>query len=219
MKLTSLSFSDHEAIPTRYALAQIDPDPRKHIVLAENCNPQFSWDEVPAGTQSFALVCLDRDAPSQVDHVNQEEREIDRNLPRINFFHWVLVDLPADKREISEGEFSVDLRRYEQETHQDLNDYSRWFKVDRAMQGDCIHYNGPYPPWNDVLVHRYVFTLYALNTVRLDVRDTSGQRLEAFTGQQALEAIQARALAQASLMGTYTLNPALAPILIGTTSA
>jgi len=54
MKLSSLSFSDNESIPDRYAFGKIDP--QSHVALADNFNPQFSWDDVPEGTRSFALI-------------------------------------------------------------------------------------------------------------------------------------------------------------------
>ena len=37
MKLSSLSFSDHESIPERYAFGKIDA--QSHVALADNYNP------------------------------------------------------------------------------------------------------------------------------------------------------------------------------------
>jgi Raf kinase inhibitor-like YbhB/YbcL family protein len=217
MKLASLSFSDNESIPERYAFARIDP--QSHVALADNFNPQFSWDDVPEGTQSFVMVCHDPDVPSKPDDVNQEGRVVPGDLPRVEFFHWVLVDLPADMREIEEGAFSNGITPRGKggplaphDARQGINDYTGWFAADRDMSGDYFGYDGPCPPWNDALVHHYVFTLYALSVPRLDVEGT-------FNGKQVLSAIQGKILAQASLTGTYTLNPALAPKVIGTTSA
>jgi Raf kinase inhibitor-like YbhB/YbcL family protein len=217
MKLSSLSFSDNESIPERYAFARIDP--QSHVALADNFNPQFSWDEVPDGTQSFALLCVDPDVPSKPDDVNQEGREVPADLARVDFFHWVLVDLPANMREIEEGAFSNGITPRGKggplaphEARQGINDYTSWFAADRDMNGDYFGYDGPCPPWNDARVHRYIFTLYALSTPRVEVEGT-------FNGKQVLGAIQGKILAQASLTGTYTLNPALAPKVIGTTSA
>lgn len=217
MKLASLSFSDNESIPERYAFARIDP--QSHVALADNFNPQFSWDDVPEGTRSFVMVCHDPDVPSKPDDVNQEGRVVPADLPRVEFFHWVLVDLPADMREIEEGAFSNGITPRGKggplaphDARQGVNDYTGWFAADRDMSGDYFGYDGPCPPWNDALVHHYIFTLYALSVPRLDVEGT-------FNGKQVLSAIQGKILAQASLTGTYTLNPALAPKVIGTTSA
>ncbi|OZI62477.1 YbhB/YbcL family Raf kinase inhibitor-like protein [Bordetella genomosp. 11] len=217
MKLASLSFSDNESIPERYAFARIDP--QSHVALADNFNPQFSWDDVPDGTQSFVMVCHDPDVPSKPDDVNQEGRVVPADLPRVEFFHWVLVDLPADMREIEEGAFSNGITPRGKggplaphEARQGINDYTSWFAADRDMSGDYFGYDGPCPPWNDSLVHHYIFTLYALSVPRLDVEGT-------FNGKQVLSAIQGKILAQASLTGVYTLNPSLAPKQIGTTSA
>ena len=52
---------------------------------------------VPAGTRSFAIICHDPDVPSQGDDVNQEGRVVPATLPRVDFFHWVLVDLPPEE--------------------------------------------------------------------------------------------------------------------------
>lgn len=71
------------------------------------------------------------------------------------------------------------------------------------MAGDYYGYDGPCPPWNDAIVHHYVFTIYALDLDRLPLEGR-------FTGAQVREAIEGHVLDQASLTGTYTLNPKLA---------
>lgn len=216
MKLASLSFADSESIPERYAFARIDP--QSHVALADNFNPQFSWSEVPEGTRSFVLLCVDPDVPSKPDDVNQEGREISSTLPRLDFFHWVLIDIAADRREIAEGAYSSSITPRGKggplapnEERQGLNDYTGWFAADRDMSGDYFGYDGACPPWNDAIVHRYVFTLYALDVPTLDVQGK-------FTGADVLRAMQGHVLAQASLTGIYTLNPALAPRQIGPTT-
>ncbi|ARP96581.1 YbhB/YbcL family Raf kinase inhibitor-like protein [Bordetella genomosp. 13] len=217
MKLSSLSFADNETIPERYAFGRVDP--KSHVALADNCNPQFSWDDVPDGTKSFALICHDLDVPSKPDDVNQDGRTVPADLPRVDFFHWVLVDLPADLREIEEGAFSSSVTPRGKggplaplNARQGLNDYTGWFSADHDMSGEYFGYDGPCPPWNDELVHRYKFTLYALDVASLGLQGS-------FKGADALHAMQGHVLAQASVTGTYTLNPNLAPKQIGATSS
>ena len=93
MKLQSSSFADGGVIPAEHAFCA--PDPKSHVTLSKNRNPHLAWSEVPMGTKSFAILCHDPDVPSRGDDVNQEGRSVSRSLPRVDFFHWVLVDLPT----------------------------------------------------------------------------------------------------------------------------
>ena len=102
--------------------------------------------------------------------MNQPDREVPSDLPRVDFFHWVLVDLPPSLSEIAEGEFSRGFTARGKPgpsaphgARQGLNDYTNWFASDAQMSGDYFGYDGPFPPFNDSLVHHYVFTLYALD--------------------------------------------------------
>ena len=65
MKLTSTSFLDQNRIPEHNAFCKIDS--ATHVSLAGNANPQLAWSDVPAGTQSFAIICHDPDVPSKPD--------------------------------------------------------------------------------------------------------------------------------------------------------
>ena len=80
-----------------------------------------------------------------------------------------------------------------------MNDYTGWFAGNAEMSGRYFGYDGPFPPFNDSLIHHYVFTLYALSIERLPVEDV-------FTGAQAREALYPHILAEATHSGTYTLN-------------
>ncbi|WP_018991190.1 YbhB/YbcL family Raf kinase inhibitor-like protein [Aromatoleum toluclasticum] len=207
MKLSSQSFADGARIPDEFSFCI--PAAEGHACLGSNRNPHLAWSGVPAGTRSFVLICHDPDVPSKGDDVNQEGRVVPASLPRVDFFHWVVVDLPADLREIAAGSFSGEVTPGGKNgpegplgSRQGINDYTAWFAGDETMRGNYHGYDGPCPPWNDELVHRYVFTLYALDK---ECSSVDGQ----FGGAQVRNAIAGHVLAEARLTGTYTLNPAL----------
>ena len=207
MKLASSSFDDNGTIPAEYAFCA--QDPKSHVALSGNRNPQLNWLDVPVGTKSFALVCHDPDVPSKGDDVNQEGRSVPRSLPRVDFFHWVLVDLPASQVGTNVGEYSSSVvprgKPGPQAPHgarHGINDYTGWFARDKDMAGDYYGYDGPCPPWNDEIAHRYVFTVYALDVERL-------QLPARFGGKDVRSAIEGHVLGQAAITGRYTLNPAV----------
>lgn len=207
MKLQSDSFPHQGVIPEGNAFARIDPQSR--VALAGNRNPHLAWTDVPAGTLSFVVLAVDPDVPTKPDDVNQVGREVPASLPRTDFYHWVLVDVAADVLMLAEGSYSNGITPRGKAgplsldgTRQGLNDYTNWFAADRDMSGDYFGYDGPCPPWNDALVHRYIFTVHAVDVAELGV---SGR----FTGEQVKAALQGHVLAQASVTGTYTLNPRL----------
>jgi Raf kinase inhibitor-like YbhB/YbcL family protein len=205
MKLTTTAFADGGVIPAEFAFGAIDP--AAHVKLSANRNPDFAWSPLPDGTKSLALLCHDPDVPSRGDDVNQEGRTVPGSLARVDFFHWVLVDLPADAAPIARGEFSDGVTaRGKPGPHaprgarQGINDYTGWFAGDNEMAGNYFGYDGPCPPWNDELPHRYVFTLMALDVARLGVTGV-------FTGTDVRKATAGHVLGTASVAGRYTLNP------------
>lgn len=207
MKLASDNFSDNGRIPG--ALAFAVPDKSQHIKLSSNRNPHLKWSGAPKGTASFAIICHDGDVPSRPDDVNKEGRVVPKTLPRVDFYHWLLVDLASGVAEIREGEFAEGIAPRGKKgpeaprgARQGINDYTAWFKGDKDMEGNYFGYDGPCPPWNDELLHHYVFTVYALDCARLPVSGT-------FTGKDVLAAMEGHILDRATLTGTYTLNPAL----------
>jgi Raf kinase inhibitor-like YbhB/YbcL family protein len=211
MKLWSQSFEDGQPIPGEYAFCVADP--KHHVKLSANRNPHLAWEDVPAGTQSLVLICHDPDVPSHGEDVNQEGREVPADLARVDFFHWVLIDLPPAVNAIEAGSCSKHVTPHGKggpltmaaghEVRHGINDYTGWFAGDHDMEGSYFGYDGPCPPWNDSIVHRYVFTLHALDVPRLAVEGN-------FSGQDVRRAMQGHVLAEASFVGTYTLNPRLA---------
>ena len=212
MKLWSDSWVDGERIPQRYAAGRLDA--ASGVTFSDNISPHLAWSDLPAGTKSLALVCHDFDVPSRGDDVNQAGREVPAELPRVDFFHWVLADLSPAVGSIAEGAFSrgfmahgkpgpaVGVAGFSAARH-GINDYTGWFAGDAAMAGDYFGYDGPFPPWNDSLVHHYVFTLYALSVDRAPVEGR-------FNGGELLRAIHPHVLGEAMHSGTYTLNRRLA---------
>jgi Raf kinase inhibitor-like YbhB/YbcL family protein len=208
MKLWSESWVNGERIPVRYAAGK--PDGQGGATFSDNLNPHLAWSEVPAGTQSFVLICHDFDVPSKGDDVNKADREVPADLPRVDFFHWVLVDIPASCAGIDEGTFSrgftargkpgpqVTVPGFGGARH-GINDYTGWFAGNAEMAGDYYGYDGPFPPFNDSLVHHYVFTLYALKIARAPIEGRFG-------GAEARRAVFEHRLAEATHSGTYTLN-------------
>ncbi len=207
MKLTTTAFHDGGVIPAEFAFGR--PDATTHVALSANRNPDLAWTGAPAGTKSFAVLCVDPDVPSRGDDVNQEGRVVPASLPRVDFYHWVLVDLPASTASIARGEHADGVVPHgkpgpaaKHGARHGINDYTGWFAGDPSMAGDWYGYDGPCPPWNDAIAHRYVFTVYALDVPRLGVEGRFG-------GADALRAMAGRVLAQASVTGRYALNPSV----------
>ena len=207
MKIWSAAWSNGEAIPERYAAGCLSD---AGVGFSGNLSPPLAWDDLPAGTRSLVLICHDFDVPSRGDDVNQADREVPADLPRIDFFHWLLVDLPPSLTGFTEGQWSQGFTARGKPgpavqapgltaARQGLNDYTGWFAGDADNGGSYFGYDGPFPPFNDSLVHHYVFTLYALDVATLAV---SGN----FTGPQARQALTGHVLGAATLSGTYTLN-------------
>jgi len=208
MRLWSTSWSNGDRIPARYAAGKLDAAGQP--TFSDNLNPHLAWDDVPAGTKSFTLICHDFDVPSRGDDVNKTDREVPSDLPRVDFFHWVMVDLPASTRELGEGEFSRGFTARGKPAaigkpglggaRLGLNDYTGWFAGNADMGGDYYGYDGPYPPPNDLRLHRYFFRLFALDAERLAVPDR-------FTAADVFAAMQGHVLTEASTWGSYSLNP------------
>ena len=206
MKLWSDSWINGERIPAAHAAGR--PDDGAGVTFSDNLSPHLAWGEVPAGTKSFALICHDFDVPSRGDDVNRPDREVPADLPRVDFFHWVMVDVPASVGSLLEGQFSRGFTARGKPgpavaalpgARHGLNDYTGWFASNPAMAGQYFGYDGPVPPFNDSLIHHYVFTVYALAVTRAPVEG-------AFTGPQVRAAIYPHILAEATHSGTYTLN-------------
>jgi len=72
LQLTSDAFTNGQSIPAKYSCK------------GKNLSPALAWNEPPAGTQSFALIMDDPDAPGGT------------------WVHWVLFNIPAEARSLPE---------------------------------------------------------------------------------------------------------------------
>ncbi len=73
LSLSSTAFKEGDQLPVKYTCD------------GQNISPLLEWGEPPQGTQTFALIVDDPDAPRGV------------------FTHWVLFNLPANIRQLPEG--------------------------------------------------------------------------------------------------------------------
>lgn len=201
MKIVSESFENGKPIPVEFAMGAPEG-------FGGNRNPHLRWSVVPEGARSFALLCIDTDAPTDGALVADDATPIPITHPRGDFVHWVVVDIPADVREIAAGSCSDGITARGKPApagpagaRQGLNDYTGWFAGDADMGGDYLGYDGPYPPGHDALLHRYFFRLFALDVERLELPARFG-------AGDMFRAMHGHVLAETAIHGTYTLSPA-----------
>ena len=77
MQLKSISYSNNQNIPVKYC--------RQTVTGGQNISPRYSWEDVPAGTQSFILMMVDHHPIAS------------------NWVHWLIVDIPSNINSIPEG--------------------------------------------------------------------------------------------------------------------
>lgn len=200
MQLSSDSFQHGRPIPAEFAMGAADG-------FGGNRNPHLAWREVPDGTRSFVLLCVDPDAPSDAALIGDPGVTIPVAHVRTDFVHWVMVDIPHTCRTLAAGECSDGVSIGGKRgpagpdgARQGLNDYTGWFAGDRDMAGDYLGYDGPYPPANDLRPHRYFFRLFALDLPTLDLPTRFG-------AADVQRAMHGHVLAEALLYGTYSLHP------------
>lgn len=192
-------FADGGPIPETFAFCGMHG-------MGANRNPRVSWTGAPDGTRSFAVLCVDPDAPTDPTDVNVEGRIVPASMPRADFAHWVLVDIAADATGVAEGADADGVVPQGKPTGSTAvgtrgrNDYTAWFEGDADMAGTYGGYDGPCPPTNDELVHRYVFTVLALDVESLGLNGDFGVA-------DVRAAADGHVRAEASQTGTYTLNP------------
>lgn len=203
MDLKILSFDNGDPIPNEYAFCKLDEN--GEVCFASNNNPHLVWSDLPEGTRSLALICFDPDVPAIPDNVNQVGKIIPVEFPRVDFFHWVLINIDPSLSEIPAGYVSDRITPQGKSCgkspfgERGANSYTEWFSDDLEMKGVYGGYDGPCPPWNDKKIHRYQFTIFALDIPELPLHGI-------FNGWDVRDAMKKHILAQADWTGTYTLN-------------
>ena len=206
MDIAVKGITEGQPIPEKFAFGVYNPV--DHMELGNNLNPEVTWSGVPEGTKSFVVMIKDPDVPSVADDVNQEGKTVSKEIPRVDFYHWLLVDVPPSVNRIDEGQVSSEVVPGGKKPWSDslgkngINDYTDFLAGSAELAGTYAGYDGPCPPWNDEIVHRYIFTVFALDTDRLDLGDE-------FRGADVEKAMEGHVLDDASVMATYTLNPDL----------
>ncbi|MAG97984.1 MAG: YbhB/YbcL family Raf kinase inhibitor-like protein [Alphaproteobacteria bacterium] len=206
LNVTVDGIADGERIPEEFAFCV--PDDPGPTTMGANKSPGMSWSGAPDGTKSFAVICHDADVPTVFDDVNQEGKTIPASLARMDFFHWVLVDIPASTSSLAAEAESAGIEAGGKATGptanglRGKNNFGDFFAGDPDMAGDYGGYDGPCPPWNDEIIHHYVFTVFALDVESLGLEGLFG-------GPEARAAMEGHVLAEGQVVGTYTLNPSL----------
>ena len=176
-------------IPERFALCKATDDGKS--AKGENIRPTIRWEGAPKETQSFALIVADPDVPADFADAGKDGKILDADMPRQLFYHWALVDIPADATAIEGG----NARKNPTIGKALKNDLAAYVPNPRQ-------YGGPCPPWNDARLHHYYFTVYALDVPTLKLKPNA-------TARDAVEALKAHTLRSGEVVGTYALNPAL----------
>ncbi|QWA09885.1 YbhB/YbcL family Raf kinase inhibitor-like protein [Sodalis ligni] len=121
--LTSTDVHDNENIQSKFLANDFG-------CTGGNIRPTLSWNNVPAGTKSFAVTLYDQDA-----HTGS------------GFWHWVVADIPAKTTDLKGNTLPGGA-------------------ITKANDTGKKSYLGPCPPVGEV--HTYTYTLYALDTAKLE---------------------------------------------------
>ena len=132
----------------------------------ENKSPELKWSGAPKDAKSFAVTVYDPDAPTGS-----------------GFWHWMVVNIPGNATGLASNAGVIG--------GANLPKGAKHVRIDYGIYG----WGGPCPPPGDK-PHRYVFTVHALKTDKLDVPDDATAAVGGFM-------INANTIAKASFTARY----------------
>ena len=132
----------------------------------ENISPALKWMNPPEGTKSFAVTVYDPDAPTGS-----------------GWWHWVVFNIPATITELKADAGRVEKNLAPRGSVQSVTDFGK-----PGFGGAC-------PPPGDK-AHRYIFTVYALGTAKLDLDAKTPPAMVGFM-------LNSNTIARASLISYY----------------
>jgi Raf kinase inhibitor-like YbhB/YbcL family protein len=132
----------------------------------KNISPSLKWVNAPKNTKSFAVNVYDPDAPTGS-----------------GWWHWVIFDIPSNINELKSDAGSIEKKLAPKGSVQSITDFGK-----PGFGGAC-------PPKGDK-AHRYIFTVYALDTSKLNLDENTSPAMVGFFLNQ-------HTIAKASLISYY----------------
>jgi Raf kinase inhibitor-like YbhB/YbcL family protein len=187
-------------LPDDSAYCAPQMEPSQH-----NISPEVSWSPGPQGTRSYVLIMTDLDVPKDLSLINRPGVTIPPDTPRVPFIHWVLIDIPPAMTTLPKGIESAGFvpkgNPVGPTDHgvRGANVYSFFYPKDSPLAGVRGGYDGPCPPKNDPVPHRYVTRVYALDIPTLGLSGV-------FFGEDALKKMEGHILAVGEARAQYSFR-------------